>query len=72
MFVACESDHDKMERLNGDAAVQCTLAQKYEKEYEFVAAQVKTPLQDSLARMSTKYRTNCDLAQRELNKFMHE
>lgn len=67
---ACESDQDKLTRLNGDRAVNCVLAEKYMREYEMVMLQVRTPLQDSLARMSTEYSTKCQLAERELHKFM--
>ena len=70
LLMACKSDEAKLQELKYGRAVNCVLAQKYQREYEMVALQVKTPLQDSLVRMSTEYNTKCDLAERELNKFM--
>ena len=67
---ACESDESKLQRLNGDRAVNCILAEKYRREFEMVALQKRSPLQDSLARMSTEYNAKCELSTREYNRFM--
>jgi hypothetical protein len=70
LLSACESDESKMGRLRGDQAAYCGLAEKYGREYEMVAVQVRTPLQDSLKREASNYGIQCDLATRELNRFM--
>lgn len=72
IFVACESDQAKIQRLDSQKATMCLNQEYYERQYEMVALQVKTPLQDSLARMTEEYRTKCDLATRDYNRFMHE
>lgn len=66
IVAACESEQNKLQRLNSDRAVNCVLADKYQREYQMVMLQVKTPLQDSLLRESNKYSTKCQLAEREL------
>lgn len=70
ILTACESDESKHDRLAGDQAVNCILADKYSREYEMVALQSKTPLKDSLTRLASEYRTKCDLSTREYNRFM--
>lgn len=70
LLSACESDESKMGRLRSDQAVKCILAEEYRREYEMVAVQVRTPLQDSLKREASNYGIQCDLATREVNRFM--
>lgn len=67
---ACESDEAKLTRLNGDRAVACLLAEKYHNEYEMVSLQKPSHLKDSLTRQSVEWSTKCDLATREVNRFM--
>lgn len=73
LLTACESDADKLQRLNGDRAVNCLLAQKYQREYELAEAPKSPPnlpLKDSLFREYMDYNTKCELATRDLNRFM--
>lgn len=82
LLTACESDTDELQRLNGDRAVACLLAQKYEREYLEArtpkcgtATSIptpRTPYIDSLGREWVEYKTKCELAERDLNRFMRE
>jgi hypothetical protein len=70
LLTACESDADKLTRLNGDRAVNCLLSEKYQREYEMVSLQKPSHLKDSLTLQSVAWNTKCELAERELNRFM--
>lgn len=70
-LTACQSDESKMAMLKGDRATACLLAQKYEREYGFVSNQPYSPKRDSLMREYSDWSTKCELATRELNRFMH-
>lgn len=68
---ACESEEAKLQRLQGDRAVACLLAQKYEREVQ--QSNVNRPTvtySDTLGRLWRDWDAKCTLATRELNRFM--
>lgn len=75
-LTACESDTDKLQRLSQDRAVECLLVQKYREDYEAAREANKTAKKawssevDTLLSQWSERNTKCELATRELNRFM--
>ena len=69
VLTACESDTDKLQRLEGERAVQCLLAQKYEKD--FLSFKKSSPAATAAATQWSLHDAKCQLATRELNRFMN-
>lgn len=80
-LAACESDEKKLQRLQGDQAMYCLNAQAHYREFEAVrypgGMTAKNPRgipshkADSLRGIWYEYKTKCELATRDLNRFMH-
>lgn len=78
---ACESDEKKLQRLQGDQLMYCLDAQAHQREYETARypggmtqlniGTPATPKADSLRKIWYEYKTKCELATRDLNRFMH-
>lgn len=82
LLIACRSDADKLQRLEGDQSTACLVAEMDKKEYEtarFPGGMTReniripaTPAAESLGRKWYNQKTKCDLATRDLNRFMRE
>ena len=82
MFVACESDEKKLQRLQGEWGTACLNAQMDQRDYEAARypggvtvrnlAGLPSRKADSLFLVWQDHKTKCDLATRDLNRFMHE
>lgn len=72
MLSACRSDADKLQRLEGDKAIACLSAEKYRREFELAKAPKAPafPKADSLLLRYMDFNAKCELAQRDLNRFM--
>ena len=81
LFAACESDEKKLQRLQGDQAMYCLNAQADQREYETARypggmtqeniRALPSRAADSLGKIWYEYKTKCELATRDLNRFMH-
>lgn len=68
---ACESEEKKLTRLSQDQAVACLVAQSSQKTFDVTSKQKHwSPDRDSLLREALEDRTKCELATRDLNRFM--
>lgn len=76
VLTACQSDEEKLQRLQGDQAVHCLLVEKYREDYDLArkadhdANVARSDHTDSLLREWGDRKAKCDLATRELNRFM--
>lgn len=80
LLIGCESDEKKLQRLQGGQLMYCLDAQASQREYETARypggmtrenlRAVPTAKADSLLLVWQEYRTKCDLATRDLNRFM--
>lgn len=71
LLSACESDEKKLTRLSQDQAVACLVAQSSQKAFDVTNKQKHhSPDRDSLLREALEDRTKCELATRDLNRFM--
>lgn len=68
---ACQSDESKLSMLQGDRAIACLNAEAAQREYELAKAPKSPPSNvDSLGREYMSWTTKCELATRDLNRFM--
>jgi hypothetical protein len=72
LLTACQSDSDKLQRLQGDQTMYCLNAQADMREFELASRPLSPPVpsKDSLFGEYMKHKTACDLATRDLNRFM--
>lgn len=69
LLTACESDAKKLQRLQGDRAVHCLLVDKYREDY-LAAKKAKSPHADTLLQRWNEHNTGCEIATRDLDRFM--
>lgn len=70
-ILACQSDESKLSMLRGDRAIACLNAEAAQREYELAKAPKSPPSNvDSLGREYMDWTTKCELATRDLNRFM--
>lgn len=68
---ACQSDESKLSMLRGDRAIACLNADAAQREHELAKAPKSPPSNvDSLGRAYMDWTTKCELATRDLNRFM--
>lgn len=63
-ILACESDTEKIKRLDGQAAVECLNEEYYGEKYE-KARLDSSPGKDTLLRRWADHRAKCELLTRE-------
>jgi hypothetical protein len=76
-LASCQTDSNKLERLEREKTIECLLQDASWKKYEAAAypnratlQKVKSPAADSLGREWNNHRVKCELATRDLNKFL--
>lgn len=70
ILTACESDASKLSRLRGDRATYCILAEADKRQLAMIRNQQPSKQEDSLLSLWDEHSTKCQLAERELNRFM--
>lgn len=70
-LMACESDADKLQRLEGDRAVECLNARVLDRAMKDANVnRATTPYSDTLGKQYREAESKCTLASRELDRFM--
>lgn len=72
LLTACASDAEKLKRLQNAQMSSCLLAQADQREYDLASRPLSppTPSKDSIFREYMDDKAECDLATRDLNRFM--
>lgn len=70
LLAACESDETKFQRLRGEQGTQCLLVQKYREDLDAARKSPQNPYRDTLLQQWGEANTKCELATRDLNRFM--
>lgn len=70
VIMGCESDAAKLQRLQGEQASQCLLAESLNGQLALGMNQQPGKGRDSLLAAWNEHYTKCQLAQRDLNRFM--
>lgn len=80
LLMSCESESATLQRLQTDRAIACLNAEADQKVYEMARypggmtakniSAPPTPVAESLGREWADWRTKCELAERDLNRFM--